>query len=484
MATSKCVSVVLFLLVVASACAAPHDGQPWDVCIVGSGMAGASVAHFLRTNASPHSPLQLSIFEAKDRVGGRMAVVELDGDTFEAGGSVIHPKNLHSARFVELLGLNRTTDDDDDESFGIWDGTQFVFQTARAGDSLFSKSITQIINTLSLLWRYGISLWKMQTFVNGMLDKWVEFYNEDRPAFDSVQGLLKSVNLFDHTQYTVEDLLLKAGLSQLLIDELITVTMRINYGQNVSISGLAGGVSLAGAQGGLWAVVGGNWQLADGLIHHANASLLLNHEVVSVTAVDKKYEVGFEGGGNVTCDAVVMATSLDESKILFTPPVNLFQRRMQHTFTTFVRGLLNPEYFGSTSETIPELIGTKEDPKIPFSSISVLKEYNATDKAYKVFSRTPLSDALLDLIFSTRKTTIRIDWAAYPHYTAPERFSSYILDGKHLYYINAFENAASAIETAAVSAQNVARLLLSRLSNEPLPTRPKGATKEVPVDDL
>lgn len=87
-------------------------------------------------------------------------------------------------------------------------------------------------------------------------------------------------------------------------------------------------------------------------------------------------------------------------------------------------------------------------------------------------------------VCSTRKTTIRIDWAAYPHYTAPERFSSYILDGKHLYYINAFENAASAIETAAVSAQNVARLLLSRLSNEPLPTRPKGATKEVPVDDL
>lgn len=166
MATSKGAHVVLLLLAVASACAAPHDGQPWDVCIVGSGMAGASVAHFLRTIAAPHPPLQLSIFEAKDRVGGRMAVVELDGDTFEAGGSVIHPKNLHSVRFVELLGLNRTSDDDDDESFGIWDGTRFVFQTARAGDSLFSKSITQIINTLSLLWRYGISLWRMQTFVN------------------------------------------------------------------------------------------------------------------------------------------------------------------------------------------------------------------------------------------------------------------------------------------------------------------------------
>ena len=56
-----------------------------------------------------------------------------------------------------------------------------------------------------------------------MLDKWMAFYNEDRPAFDSVEGMLKSVNLYDGTQYTFEELLQNAGLSQLLIDELITV---------------------------------------------------------------------------------------------------------------------------------------------------------------------------------------------------------------------------------------------------------------------
>jgi prenylcysteine oxidase/farnesylcysteine lyase len=38
-----------------------------------------------------------------------------------------------------------------------------------------------------------------------------------------------------------------------------------------------------------------------------------------------------------------------------------------------------------------------------------------------------------------------------------------VLDRKHLYYVNAFENAASTIETGAVAAENVARLLLSRL---------------------
>lgn len=39
-----------------------------------------------------------------------------------------------------------------------------------------------------------------------------------------------------------------------------------------------------------------------------------------------------------------------------------------------------------------------------------------------------------------------------------------MLDGKQLYYVNTFESAASAIETGAVAAENVARLIISRLS--------------------
>lgn len=39
-----------------------------------------------------------------------------------------------------------------------------------------------------------------------------------------------------------------------------------------------------------------------------------------------------------------------------------------------------------------------------------------------------------------------------------------MLDGKQLYYVNTFESAASAIETGAVAAENVAWLIISRLS--------------------
>eukprot|EP00246_Nothoceros_aenigmaticus_P002285 TRINITY_DN13116_c0_g1_i1.p1 TRINITY_DN13116_c0_g1~~TRINITY_DN13116_c0_g1_i1.p1 ORF type:complete len:436 (+),score=83.11 TRINITY_DN13116_c0_g1_i1:51-1310(+) len=394
-----------------------------------------------------------------------MATVELAGDTFEAGASILHPKNLHAVHFVELLGLKRKSSPDSD-SFGIWDGQQFLLKTLQAGDSLISRKVTEMINTLALLWRYGTSLLKMQNHVTDLLEKWMHFYDEDRLVYDSVEELLKSVNLYDTTQNALVDELLARGLSTRLIDELVTMITRINYGQNVSISGLAGAVSLCGSGKDLWAVEGGNWQMAAGIIRFANASLHLHEEVVSVSSTtnSRLYMLTTASGQSRECDVVVIATPLDEVKIAFSPSIELPFRQMQHTFATFVRGIINPGYFGMDSvASMPILVGTTEDPALPFSSISVLREYSESDKAYKVFSRSELTDEILDQLFRTRSSTITLDWAAYPHYHAPEKFAPFLLDQGHLYYVNAFENAASTMETTAVAAENVVRLVLSRL---------------------
>lgn len=77
---------------------------------------------------------------------------------------------------------------------------------------------------------------------------------------------------------------------------------------------------------------------------------------------------------------------------------------------------------------------------------------------------------LISYTGSVRKETIRINWAAYPHFNAPEVFAPFILDGMHLYYVNAFENAASTMETSAVAAENIARLILTRISGQVTPS--------------
>jgi prenylcysteine oxidase / farnesylcysteine lyase len=57
-------------------------------------------------------------------------------------------------------------------------------------------------------------------------------------------------------------------------------------------------------------------------------------------------------------------------------------------------------YFGLNAVSeIPELVGTIEDSDLPFSSISVLRQHGEKDMTYKIFSRQPMADTLLDSIF-------------------------------------------------------------------------------------
>lgn len=401
-----------------------------------------------------------------------MATVTIGGDTFEAGGSILHPKNLHALRFASMLNLSHKpkSESDSDSWFGIWDGSRFVFKTlqppARSSPFLYRK-IYSLLSDFLLFWRYGFSLIRMNTFVEKMVDRFSLYYKEfeSRPVFETVDGMLKWSGLYELTRRTLEEELKDAGLSSLLISELVTVITRINYGQSVKISGLAGAVSLAGSDSKLWSVNGGNWQLAAGLINYSNATLHLHEGITSIAHAGDHYVLNSTEGNSYNCKVTVIATPLDELNIRFTPSFSIPNRRLHHTFTTFVRGLLNLEYFGFNHVSeIPDLIGTLEVPNVPFSSISILKKYGEEVMTYKMFSRGPADDSLLDQLFSVRKETIRIDWPAYPHFVAPEVFAPILLDGMHLYYINSFENAASTIETSAVAAENVARLIISRLS--------------------
>ncbi|KAJ7948092.1 Farnesylcysteine lyase-like protein [Quillaja saponaria] len=398
----------LFTFLLLSVSRGSPDASPAStVCIIGSGIGGSSVAHFLR-KYSPNSTssIKIRIFERNGIVGGRMATVNVGGETFEAGASILHPKNFHALNYTNLLKLKVKKPSSDSLSLGIWDGKKLIFKTVNSSSRIpfiqfFIDKVVSFANSVIMFARYGFSLLRMQSFVETTVNRFVRTLGEE---------------------------LIDAGLSPLLIQELVTVITRINYGQSVSMSALAGAVSLAGSD---------------------------------------YYELNSTTGNTYTCEVVVVATPLDELNIQFTPPLSIPERKLQHTHATFVRGLLNPAYFGlHAASKIPELVATIEDPDLPFTSISALKQHNKKDVTYKIFSRTPLDDKLLDSIFSARRETIRINWGAYPQYHAPEVFAPFILDGGHLYYVNAFENAASTIETSAVAAENIARLILSRFFSQ------------------
>lgn len=69
--------------------------------VIGAGIGGTSAAYYLRQKFG--RDVQIDLFE-REAVGGRLATIRVEGKEYEAGGSVIHPLNLHMKAFVKELG--------------------------------------------------------------------------------------------------------------------------------------------------------------------------------------------------------------------------------------------------------------------------------------------------------------------------------------------------------------------------------------------
>ncbi|KAI4809922.1 hypothetical protein KUCAC02_018777 [Chaenocephalus aceratus] len=100
---------------------------------------------------------------------------------------------------------------------------------------------------------------------------------------------------------------------------------------------------------------------------------------------------------------------------------------------------------------------------------------------WKVFSPQPLTPEQLQDMFITWDSSSETRWLAYPIYRPPQRKTPPFILHNRLYYLNAVEWAASAMEMSAISARNVALLAHHRghqqevkVDQEDLHTRLRG----------
>ena len=103
--------------------------------------------------------------------------------------------------------------------------------------------------------------------------------------------------------------------------------------------------------------------------------------------------------------------------------------------------------------------------KTHFSAISPAKAYEDGTFLYKLFLDGTDDLATLDGLFENYTIVGQHDWHAYPHFSPPESFAPFQL-APGLYYGNALETAASAVEIAGLAACNnvlLAGKFLSRL---------------------
>lgn len=433
------------------------------VGIVGSGIAGAFTADFLRQALG--DSVDLIVWERDSRIGGRVREIEIGGHRIEAGATLVHTSNRYLREAIETLGLHPTTKraarEQDPPAFGCWNGRAFDF---------IAPSDPEV--QLALLGgRYGQSLATVHQAVTGALERFLTVYalQDGGTAFATPELLYEAPGLYELTQQDGYGYFRHLGVGEPIVRELVDGIARSNYCQGSEMNAWATIVSLIGGGlggGSVFGVREGNPRVPEGLLTRAGVRAVTGAPVRRIGWLDSGFQVTTASAETVTCDAVVIATPLEQAGIEFVdidlPPSAHARRDFQTVHVTMVAGQPKASYFGlGSAGELPRAILTSSQVDAPFVAMGRLALEELP--AWKLFSLAELSDSTLDAIFDQRAQVARLSWQAYPRLHPVSDWPPFRL-APGLYYTNAMESAVSTMETEAIAARNVALLLLQEMA--------------------
>ena len=237
---------------------------------------------------------------------------------------------------------------------------------------------------------------------------------------------------------------------------------------------------MAGIEPGLWSLEKGNKGVAEAFLDNSKASLL-KAAVKSVSLIKDElgtsYEIEYQKGEETNSreyDIVIIATPLETSKnkiSLVDFPLNVapFAQPLHKLVAMFTQGRINASMFGKTVADFPDLLTISSE--VFFNSIGKLtpvdpdskpdKELPTDHAVWKTFlNQVPLKEQI-DSLFDEYEDLRLVDWLAYPDYKPGMDLPPFMLYDR-LYYVNAIESAASAMEMSVIGAKNVALLAFNQ----------------------
>ena len=246
--------------------------------------------------------------------------------------------------------------------------------------------------------------------------------------------------------------------------------------------GIAGSMSIAGVQPGLWAVAGGNKLIPERLLSNSKVKVI-NGKVTMIKHDShmENYELFYEQENEKLTnkyDIVILATPLLSNNLKiefegFKDKIPNFEMPYHRTVATFLKGTPNIEHFGFTSlEEFTEAI-MSIDHSTYFNSFArnyptdccTNSDGNYSSQVFKVFSQKPLTDAQKEELMMSCDEEQVVDWLAYPHYSIDSKNLPPFVLYDNLYFVNAIESASSAAEVVVIGARNVANLAYSNWNN-------------------
>ena len=314
---------------------------------------------------------------------------------------------------------------------------------------------------------------KLERYYQNILDKFVSIYShlEDGTGYPTVDQLLSSmdpqfVRMLE--QSLGSTLLEEVGLDHRLVDEVVSVATKFNYGQlPAQLHSFVGAVALIGFDKQLFAVEGGNYKVSQCALNLSKARIV-QKDVKTVI----KEEHGFRVvGEDDTFDMIIVATPLtqDHPQIQFEgfeEDINIGGNYHQ-TLSTIVRADLNVSALSNTSisETHHYIFLSSSFPVWSIETMTPVDYDPSHDdqmqSVYRLFSHHPVPRDFLEIIFNNITHVSTTDWLAYPQYsTVDDKLKFELSPG--LFYNNVIETAASAMEMSVIGARNIVNLINPR----------------------
>jgi prenylcysteine oxidase/farnesylcysteine lyase len=445
-------AVLTLLTLRAAAPLAPREERV--VGIVGSGVAGASTAHFLRES---RPDLRVIVYERDAVIGGRAKTVDLGGRRIDLGATAISTLNQYLLNFTH--GMKRANDGGP-ATLGIFDGAGFRFQSSE-GTLPLAVHLTE---------HYGVDWLKIIPVVRQMASRLNHIYELQRRgvAFETPVALLEALDLYNLTQVSAYDYFRRIGLPSKFIYEFIDGASRDNYNQDGSLNALADLVSLAGAglAGDVFELQEGTAQIPQLLLKNTEVRLNTRVAAVRLNPSQLNYAILDAAGRETIVDAVVVATPLEFTNLSLPLDVGYRPRPYQATYVALAAGRLSRKVFGARADDLDQIL-TVETTNVSFSCIGAHGASAGGDPIYKVMSRQRLSDAELDYVFERRSSqVVRADWNASGAYTRLDptpgaTWPPFVLRNR-LFYAN-MESPVSCMETQIISGKNAALLVAEAL---------------------
>jgi glycine/D-amino acid oxidase-like deaminating enzyme len=363
------------------------------VGIIGSGMAGASTAHFLR---ELRPDLRVVVWERDAIVGGRARTADLGGRRVDLGATAISTLNQYLLSFT--AGMRRANGNGS-STLGIYDGAGFRFRS-REGALPLAAHLTA---------RYGPSWLKVLPMVKATASNLSRIYDLQRRgvAFRTPASLLGALGLYELTQVSAYEYL--HSLPRAFVEEFIDGASRDNYGQDGSLNAFADLVSLAGAglAGDVFSLEGGTAQIPQSFLASSGAEVRLRTRVDAARLRPGNYYAVVDSTGRETrVDALVVATPIEFTNMSLPPDVRYRPRPYQATCVALAAGRLSRRVFGPRAGELDTVL-TVDPADVRFSCVGAHGAVAGGDPIYKVMSRQRLSDAELDTyVFERRSSTV------------------------------------------------------------------------------